>query len=391
MERAAKHFCNRLKIEYSDEFLKFYIKGKRLFEEKGSAIIDTERLKRLNDKYNFFRRWFNDVLLAAELVAKDRDLLLFTYVLYCIIEENSPLHKMKMPDRAEMATDFAPLFSLLFCVEDMVRKMEKRGLPFEIISDTLQGFDAEINDYFDMFGRSGMRIYVEWFMLFVKLKLIRIGRLNFEMMNFPEKVRVYRKGDDIRILIDGQYMHKKGMVFGSNGQDNEEDKFYADIEIKENSVIGYPVNKYGECETEKIELCGYDEILRKGDKVLNVHIPAHEPFTYELCRESYAKAREIFEKFYPEYEYKAFCCFSWMLEMRLCDIIKKKSNIIDFASDYIAFPLLNDGKEVYTFLYHLEKPIPIDELPENSSMQSAVKEYLKAGNVFYQKGGIILK
>ena len=218
MEREAKLFCNRLKIEYSDEFLAFYNNGKKLFEEKGNAIVDTARLKQLNDKYNFFRKWFDDVLKAAELVSKDCDLLLFTYILYCIIEENSPLHKMKMPDRAEMATDFAPLFSLLFCVEDMVSKMEARGLPLEIISDTLQGFDAEINDYYDMFGRSGMRIYVEWFMLFVKLKLIRIGRLNFDMTDFSEKVRVYRKSDDIKVLIDGQYMHKKGMVFGSLGQ-----------------------------------------------------------------------------------------------------------------------------------------------------------------------------
>lgn len=391
MEEKARLFCERLGIEYSSELLKFYIAGEKLLEEKGKSIVDTARLISLNEKYKFFRKWFADVLKAAELIAEDSDLLLFTYVLYCIIEENSPLHKMRMPDREEMATDFAPLFSLLFCVEDMVAAMEKRGLPFEIISDTLQGFDAEINDYYDMFGRSGMRIYVEWFMLFVKLKLIRIGRLNFEMMDFPESVRVYKKGNDTRVLIDGQYMHKKGMVFGSLGQDNEDEKFYADIEESGESVIGYPVNEYGECEAEKIELSDYEEVLRKGDKILNVHIPAHEPFDAELCRKSYANAREIFEKFYPEYNYKAFACFSWMLEKRLCDIIKKQSNIIDFASDYIAIPLLNDGKEVYTFLYHLENPVPIDELPENSSMQRAVKEYLKEGNIFYQKGGIILK
>lgn len=391
MEEKARLFCERLGIEYSSEFLKFYKKGEALFSEKVEAIVSTSRLIALNEKYNFFRKWFSDVLKAAELVRKDTDLLLFTYILYCIIEENSPLHKMKMPDRAEMATDFAPLFSLLFCVEDMVNKMEARGLPFEIISDTLQGFDAEINDYYDMFGRSGMRIYVEWFMLFVKLKLVRIGRLNFEMTSFPEKVRVYRKGTDIKVLIDGQYMNKKGMVFGSKGQDDEKDKFYADIEVKENSPVGYPVNEYGECETEKVELCGYEEVLKYGDKILNVHIPAHEPFNAELCRDAYAKAREIFEKYYPEYDYKAFCCFSWMLEKRLSDIIKKKSNIIEFASDYVAIPLLNQGTEVYTFLYHLENPVPVAELPENSSMQRAVKEYLKAGNVFYQKGGIILK
>ena len=386
-----ENFCKRLGIEAKSELLPFYKQGKILLEKHKNKIVDISRLSALNERYNFLRKWFSDICEAARLVAQDEDLLLFTYVLYSIISANNELYKMEMPNRNRMDTDFAPLFSLMFCIEDMTREMEARGLPFDVISDTLQGFDAEINDYYDMFGRSGMRIYVEWFMLFVNLKLVRIGRLNFEMTKFPEKVRVYEKNGDIKILIDGQFMSRKGMVFGSKGQDDEKDKFYAAIEELDDSVTGYPVNEYGEVLCEKVTLCGYREALRYGDKILNVHIPAHEPFNAELCRDAYAKAREIFAKYYSEYDYKAFCCFSWMLEKRLSDIIKKKSNIIEFASDYSAIPLLNDGSEVYTFLFHLEKPIENHLLPEKSSMQRAVKKYLCDGNYFYQKGGVFLK
>lgn len=391
MRLAAEKFCNRLGVEFLDEIIPFYEEGLKLYKTNGKAIVDTDRLCKLNNKYNFFRKWFPDVLSAAELVAEDEDLLLFTYVLYAMIRADSELVKMEMPDRGRMDTDFVPMFSLLFCLEDMIEKMEARELPFDVISNTLQGFDAEINDYFDMFGRSGMRIYVDWFMLFVRCDLIRVGRLNFEMTDFKHKVRVYQKGDDIKILIDGQYMHKKGMVFGSIGQTDEEGKFYADITEDGDFVSGYSVNEYGECVPEKVMLSGYREVLRYGDKIVNVHIPAHEPFSVELCREAYEKASGIFKKHYKDYPFKAYCCFSWMLEKRLRDIMQRDTNITKFADDYTVFPLLNDGSEVYTFLFHLQKKMEPQQLPENSSMQRAVKKYLCDGNYFYQKGGVIIK
>ena len=58
----------------------------------------------------------------------------------------------------------------------MVTDLERRGLPFSVISDTLQGFDAEINDYTGLYGRPGMRIYISWVFLFINGDLLRIRR-----------------------------------------------------------------------------------------------------------------------------------------------------------------------------------------------------------------------
>ncbi len=390
MINEVKAFCERLGIGFNEELVPYYEKGTAMFEKEGYRAVDRERIVKLNNKYDFFRKWLDDVLSAADMIAQDHDLMIHVYTLAAIIKEDADIKILGLPDRQRLDTDFLPMFSLLYFLEEMIERMEKLGLPYKVISDTLQGFDAEINDYYGLFNRSGMRIYVGWFLLFVKGKLIRIGRLNFEMTTLNEKIRAYKKGDDIKILIDGQYMHEKGMVFGSEGQTDESGKYYADIVEDGDTVTGYACNEYGECVREKVTLQGYEEILRYGDKVINVHIPANEPFNAQLCEESYANARKIFDKYFPEHKYKAFCCFSWMLEKRLKQIMGRDTNITLFADKFSGFPIRSGKEGCMTYLYHTKGKVDIGELPENNSMQRAVKKYFLDGNIYYEKGGLFL-
>ena len=99
---------------------------------------------------------------------------------------------------------------------------------------------------------------------------------------------------------------------------------------------------------------------------------------------------DIFKKCYSEYDFKAFMCSSWMMEKKLRDIMERDTNITRFADKYITYPLHSLGNGVYSFLFHVPKVCDPSELPENSSMQRAVKKYLEDGNIFYEKGGIIL-
>jgi len=390
MKKETMAFCERLNIKYCDELVTYYEKGIKLHSEKGDYIIDKERIIKLNDEYNFFRKWFDDVLAAADEIKKDNDLIDFIYTLAVILEEKASLSIIEMPDRQRLDTDFTPMFSLLYFLEDMIETMKKRNLPFQVISDTLQAFDAEINDYYDIFHRSGMRIYVGWFTLYLYGKILRIGRFNFEMTTLGHNIVGFRKGDDIKVMINGEYVHKKGMLFGSALQDDEEGKFFADIEEKDGKYTGYEINEFGEVTTNKITLEGYTPFIKKGDKILSVHIPAHEPLNDEVNEKAYRDANEIFRKCYPEHDFKAFCCFSWMLEKRLRPIMGRETNITRFQDKYVGFPLKSNADGVKSFLYHIKGNVEIKDLPENNSMQKAVKQYMLDGNVFYEKGGIFV-
>lgn len=382
-----KKLCERLSIAYHEELLPFYEKGMKLKKEYGTYIFDKDRLSAINAEYQIFREYFPVVLDAIDAILQSEDLVLHTYILLSMILEDADITKLELSDRQRKDTDFAPLFAILYFLEDMIADMEQRKVPYPIISDTLNAFEIKLKDYYGLFGRYGARRYINWFMHWVKKEIIRVGRLEFERKILKDRIRVYQKGDDIKILMDDTYMHKKGMVFGAVGQNNENEKYYADI-IEENScVTGYAANDLGECVPRKITLKGYIERLRCGDKVLGVHIPSEAPFNRELWEASYEQVAEIIKKCYPEFDYKAFYCNSWMLEKRLREIMGRDTNITRFAERYHVFPTNSAGRGVFTSLYRMPVKVSPETLPELSSMQKAVKAYLCEGNHFYEKGG----
>lgn len=389
MNTSYTEYCERLGINPPDSFIGFYEKGAELYKKIGKALVDADMLHSLQNRFGMFGKWFEDVLTAAKQISEDEDLLLFVCIFSCIIEERHELCSMTMPDRECAATDHLPLFSFLRFADEMAENLEKRKLPEDVIRSTMGCFAHEMNDYHGLFGRSGVRIYSSWFMHFLNGRILRIGRLNFEMTEFDRKMRVYEHCGKLIVFADGEYMHKSGMVWGSAGQTDEEGKYFAEITEENGAVSGYAANEYGEIEPHRITLEGAREVLRRGDKILSVHIPAEDPLTVELCEEAYKRAREIFASCYPEFGFKAFCCFSWMLEKRLRLITGKESNITRFADKYTGFPLLS-GDACFSFLFHVYDKPELKDLPETTSMQRAVKKYLCEGGHFYAKGGVFL-
>jgi len=385
-------FCRNLKIAEHPATIPFFEQGAELYRERGNDIFDKNRLLRLNEAHHFLRiqRYLDAVLNAADLMSKNPDLAVYNYALYIAIRSHANTDNLPAPDFDSPETDFSPFFAFLYGFDAWIAALQARKLPEDVISDTLQGFEAEMNDYSDMYGRPGMRRYVNWFLLFIHGELLRIGRLNFQMTTLTNPIRVYRKGNDIRILMDDAEMHRLGMLYGSAGQDDEAGRYHADITVSGDTVTGYAANKLGEVDPEPVTLTGYKEVLRRGDPVLSVHIPATEPFTAEICQASYERAKEIFARCYPEFRYRAFVCYSWMMEKRLEGIMGRSTNITRFADKFHGFPLKDSGADVYIFLYHLPDPIAPENLPENSSMQKAVKQYLCSGNFYFEKGGLFL-
>lgn len=398
MVKSGKELCEVLSIAYDERLEPYFERGAVLYREYGDFAFDKERILKLNEKYNFIRRYMDEILLGMDEVKKDEDLALFVYVLAAIYEAGTTptfwdvdhnVVMMGIPDRGRLDTDIAPLYSAFFFLEKMIAEYEKRGLPFDVISDTLFGMNKEMDDYYTMMGRVGMRRYVSWYSNWTKMVLITIGRFQFKIWQEKEKIRVYKKGDDYKVLIDGQYMHKKGMVFGSAGQTDEEGKFFADIKEEDGAVIGYAANEYGECDPDPVRLEGYEEVFRTDDYALDVHIPADLPLTPDICLASYERAKEIMRRAYPEYNFKGIVCRSWMLEKRLEEIQGKKSNVTRFQEPYFGYPLKSNGAAVYSFVFKIPSPLPADQLPEETSMQRACKRHLQSGGYIYEKGGFI--
>ncbi len=143
---------------------------------------------------------------------------------------------------------------------------------------------------------------------------------------------------------------------------------------------------FGCCEEN---LPDYD--LKKGDPVIEVHIPAGEPLTVEACQESFAMARDFFAKYYPDYAYQYFTCHSWLLDPTLQELLDENSNIIRFQKMFV-----NVGSDAsnailrYVFKWNTHAR-NLKYAPVLSSFAATVKKAFFSGTEFHQSFGLLKK
>ena len=86
MVKSGKELCEVLSIAYDERLEPYFERGAGLYREYGDFAFDKERILKLNEKYNFIRRYMDEILLGMDEVKKDEDLALFVYVLAAIYE-----------------------------------------------------------------------------------------------------------------------------------------------------------------------------------------------------------------------------------------------------------------------------------------------------------------
>ena len=114
--------------------------------------------------------------------------------------------------------------------------------------------------------------------------------------------------------------------------------------------------------------------IRKGDRLLNTHIPAAGRLNIPECEESFQLAKKFYE---PRIgTIKAFYCHSWLLNPIFKKYLPDTSNIIRFQNLGIVFPdndLTTPDTLERVFYYYRENPLTPTP---RSSLQWAVQQML---------------
>ena len=121
--------------------------------------------------------------------------------------------------------------------------------------------------------------------------------------------------------------------------------------------------------------------LKKGDDVINVHIPSSGPMTMDELLESYDLACDHYKEIYDEYGFLPFVCHSWLLFEENDKILKPESNILKFKNQYDVIDIdysetFKDGWRIFGSSYDESAP---DRLPESTSLLRAYKKLLCEG------------
>ncbi|MBQ7985969.1 MAG: DUF5596 domain-containing protein [Clostridia bacterium] len=129
--------------------------------------------------------------------------------------------------------------------------------------------------------------------------------------------------------------------------------------------------------------------ISKGDNVIEIHIPSGGAMTKELCLDAIGRAKEFFNEFYPEYDYKGFTCNSWLLDRTLKEILPKDSNIVAFQDMFsIVYDMKCDAILKYVFHWNTTRET-LEQEKCTSRFAEKVKEMTLAGTDFYQSLGFL--
>lgn len=133
---------------------------------------------------------------------------------------------------------------------------------------------------------------------------------------------------------------------------------------------------------------GYE--IKKGDTVLNVHIPSAGPFPHEQCIDSYNRAREFYKVIFGD-KPTVFVCSSWLLFPKHKEILPENSNIRKFMEDYdiIESSDNNNFKDMWR-IFNKDFTGNVDDLPSETSLQKIYKDYIRKGNTVGSGFGVLL-
>ncbi|MCK9480128.1 MAG: acyltransferase domain-containing protein [Firmicutes bacterium] len=380
--------------DYPPELEEIYPAAAKMYEEHGYEIALGEKQREYIKKYNMFSDIYDDLKKTADFSRKNEAVLRYLYLLQCVMSEEETAKKflrlLFLPRGLGMEYDLCGLLAVLQFAPKIEEHLLSRGLPHKIIEDTFDEFGGKAVDFRERFGNTGISIFLGWLQNFINLKIIRVDRFNFEMKEFSGNVRAYKSNSGAyKLLADDVMVHRSGQILGSIGCEDEEGSYHAKITEDDALYTGFAIGDDGLVKGRtSLEKSSWSEVLRAGDPVLSVHIPARLSLAPDVCDASYKHAAEIFRKHYPEFDFRAMCCFSWMMDPSLYDVIGKQTNLTMFLDRYIKFPAKSRGTGVMSFVFLSEVQIPPEKMPENTSLQRSVKAHYMAGKYIYEQGGV---
>lgn len=134
--------------------------------------------------------------------------------------------------------------------------------------------------------------------------------------------------------------------------------------------------------------CAHQDIpdagVKKGDPVLEIHIPDTGTLDPEECKHSVAMAREFFPRYFPDFAWKVFTCHSWLLDDTLEELLLENSHILWFQRQFTAVSReQSDAILGYVFPWRTTRS-QVRHYAASTSLARGVKQRVRENGAFYE-------
>lgn len=128
--------------------------------------------------------------------------------------------------------------------------------------------------------------------------------------------------------------------------------------------------------------------IRKGDRIIDVHIPRGASLRYEDCVASFEQAKQFFATYYPDSPREWCICYSWLLDDTMLPLLGEHSNIAKFQTFFK--PVHRDVSDAvirFTFHWNTTRETVGDCVP-TSRFTKQLQAAAVNGQTFYEVLGI---
>lgn len=278
----------------------------------------------------------------------------------------------------------------------MEKRYRERNWPESMRQELMQDIAVWTAHHKRNYGTPGITQFF-WFQGHLNLTLISCGRLQFNTaMEFPGHCTVFRNKKTFQTLAlaeNGDRYTQTG-ILDDLQETPSENSWTSSFTETEQSWTGNPVTPEGFVRSTTLTLpkSEWYVALRKGDPVINTHIPESGPLLPEECRKSLCRARDFFAENLKDYPWKAFFCDSWLLDPQLAEILEEgSSNILAFQKRSYMLPFPGEADTVFRCFGIKGSRDGVATVPLRSSLQQKMALFLKAGRRFHYGAGVILK
>lgn len=377
------------------EFTDIYRDIATSWQSRSETILSEDYITTTLDICDILLPYRKEILTAAAEIRENPAMCL----LICLLEQwvrqgGLPKGGTYTPPVGEgLAYDFLHLFPAIPIIPENVAYLQQRKVPEDVITATLQEYDNSVLLRLLSMGRPCFTVdRLNWLRRVIFNRILHIGRFTYDLPTKRlEGMRVYEnENGEFAILADDVTIHASGNLLGDVGYTDPEGSFHAQIQETDTAFVGHPaVDGLVARHTVSLDKSQWHLCLCPDDLMVRIHIPRNGSFDQQTILDSYRRAKEIFRNCYPDEPFKAFYCSTWLLSSDLRSILKPTSNILGFQDTFIRVPFSSSGRLVFSFVFpgFSYDPERFSQLPEDTSLQRAVKQRYLAGDYIHDGAG----
>ena len=135
------------------------------------------------------------------------------------------------------------------------------------------------------------------------------------------------------------------------------------------------------CKLFRIGELEYELIDAPKSPVIGLHIPSDAKLEPPLLRSSYEQARALIASVFPRFGEAPIQVESWLLSPDLEQLLPEKSRIRRFQQSFLPMGTVENSQNVRQWVF-LNPSLPLEQVPQHTSLQRSLKAFLEAGNPF---------